>query len=255
MQFLGGKEIQRFLNTKGHALKVDGIIGPLSRRALCEVLKANEISHNSWYISRCLIAIQQYIMKSVGIDPGAIDGLMGPNTRYAIERWQNKQRVVPNASNRSNTWPSDSDAREFYGAPGTNLDLLKLPYPMVLAWDPSTVVTRFAINRKCKDSAHRVLTKVRDHYGIPGIKNLGLHLFAGCYNNRPKRGSKSKSTHAYGAAIDFDSEHNQFRWHSDRAVFARPEYDAWWGFWEEEGWISLGRERNYDWMHVQAVNL
>jgi hypothetical protein len=61
--------------------------------------------------------------------------------------------------------------------------------------------------------------------------------------------------HAYGVAIDFDSEHNQMRWGSDRARFAKSDYDAWWGYWEEAGWVSLGRERNYDWMHVQATRL
>ena len=38
----------------------------------------------------------------------------------------------------------------------------------------------------------------------------------------------------------------------DEARFAEPQYDAWWALWEEAGWISLGRTRNYDWMHVQA---
>jgi hypothetical protein len=28
-------------------------------------------------------------------------------------------------------------------------------------------------------------------------------------------------------------------------AFAQPEYDAWWRFWEEEGWVSLGRTKNY----------
>ncbi len=35
--------------------------------------------------------------------------------------------------------------------------------------------------------------------------------------------------------------------------FAKAEYDAWWELWEKEGWINLGRTRNYDWMHVQAT--
>lgn len=28
-----------------------------------------------------------------------------------------------------------------------------------------------------------------------------------------------------------------------------------WKCWEEEGWVSLGRQRNYDRMHVQAAKL
>ena len=45
-----------------------------------------------------------------------------------------------------------------------------------------------------------------------------------------------------------DSEHIRF-------AFARPEYNMWWKLWEEEGWVSLERQRNFDWMHVQAARL
>ena len=37
--------------------------------------------------------------------------------------------------------------------------------------------------------------------------------------------------------------------------FWGPEYDAWWRCWESEGWVSLGRLRNFDWMHIQAAKL
>lgn len=50
-------------------------------------------------------------------------------------------------------------------------------------------------------------------------------------------------------------DRNQLKMGRDRAVFARPDYDVWWRCWEEEGWTSLGRTRNYDWMHVQAARL
>ena len=69
------------------------------------------------------------------------------------------------------------------------------------------------------------------------------------------RGGTRWSTHAWGIAIDYDPDRNQLKWGRDRAAFARPEYDAWWRLWEEEGWVSLGRTRNYDWMHVQAAKL
>jgi hypothetical protein len=61
--------------------------------------------------------------------------------------------------------------------------------------------------------------------------------------------------HAWGVAVDYDPEHNKFKWGWDRAAFARSEYDAWWKIWEDEGWTSLGRTRNFDWMHIQAPHL
>jgi hypothetical protein len=56
-------------------------------------------------------------------------------------------------------------------------------------------------------------------------------------------------------AIDHDPDNNQLNWSRNRATFARPEYEQWWQIWEEEGWVSLGRQRNFDWMHVQASKL
>ncbi|MCH7410937.1 hypothetical protein MM239_16125 [Belliella sp. DSM 111904] len=61
--------------------------------------------------------------------------------------------------------------------------------------------------------------------------------------------------HSWGIAIDFDPSNNQLKWGRDMATFAGPEYHAWWDIWESEGWVSLGRLRNFDWMHVQAASL
>lgn len=52
-----------------------------------------------------------------------------------------------------------------------------------------------------------------------------------------------------------DPERNRLKWGRDRASLARPEYDPWWRCWEEEDWVSLGRARNFDWMHVQAAKV
>jgi hypothetical protein len=69
------------------------------------------------------------------------------------------------------------------------------------------------------------------------------------------RGGSAWSTHAWGIAIDWNPSSNKLKWGREQATLARPEYDAWWDIWEEEGWLSLGRARNYDWMHVQAARL
>ena len=82
-----------------------------------------------------------------------------------------------------------------------------------------------------------------------------LDIYGGCYAPRKKRGGSTWSTHAWAIALDFDPDRNQLNWGRDKASFARPEYDDWWDCWEAEGWVSLGRERNFDWMHVQAAKL
>lgn len=48
---------------------------------------------------------------------------------------------------------------------------------------------------------------------------------------------------------------NKLLWDRNRAGFAHPDYDAWWRCWEAEGWVSLGRARDFDWMHVQAARV
>ena len=91
------------------------------------------------------------------------------------------------------------------------------------------------------------------HYGPDGVRELRLDRYGGCFNPRKKRGGTSWSTHAWAIALDFDPERNRLQWGRERAAFARPEYHRWWELWEEEGWVSLGRVANFDWMHVQAA--
>ena len=105
------------------------------------------------------------------------------------------------------------------------------------------------------DSLYRVLNKVLSAYGENEIHRLGLDLFGGCLNVRKKRGGSQMSTHSWGIAVDYDPSHNKLRWGMDRARFAKPEYLEWWKIWESEGWVSLGRQRNFDWMHIQAAKV
>ena len=79
-------------------------------------------------------------------------------------------------------------------------------------------------------------------------------FFGGCYENRAIRGGTRPSTHSWGIALDFDPDNNPLaRSESHKATFKGPEYNKWWQFWEDEGWVSLGRTLGYDWMHVQAA--
>jgi hypothetical protein len=151
-----------------------------------------------------------------------------------------------------NTWPTQAGVPDYFGARDENQTSLALPYPMRLAWDKGEIVRKISIHEKCHDSALRVLIRVADHYGTK-VSQLGLDLFGGCLNVRKMRGGSAWSMHSWGIAIDFDPERNQLKWGRDRARLAQPDCEMFWKFWEEEGWISLGRAKNYDWMHVQAA--
>ncbi len=136
----------------------------------------------------------------------------------------------------------------------TAVETVVVPYPLRIAWKKSQVVRRFTCHEKVADSIARVLTRVLDHYGDQ-IKPLGLDLWGGCLNVRKMRGGTKYSTHSWGIAIDWDPERNRLRWDKNKANFAKPEYEKWWQLWEEEGWVSLGQEKDYDWMHIQAARV
>ena len=55
------------------------------------------------------------------------------------------------------------------------------------------------------------------------------------------------------ALFALNDEHRMIR--DTARDFAQAELAPNAGRWEEEGWISLGRARDFDWMHVQAARL
>ena len=258
---IDNRSIQQFLADSGQYTDVvDGIWGSNSEKAtLAYLLAEGHGDARLWPASRRKAAVQQCLMQDAGIHVGPIDGLVGPTFRYALEVWQNRLRDSTPAdaavAHQPAAAPRQRDVPSYYGTPGQNQTMLQLPFPMVLAWDLNTPIQRFSIHQKAADSARRALTRTLQHYGMDRIRELRLDRFGGCLNHRPMRGGNSLSMHSWGIAIDFDPERNQLRWGRDRAHMARADYQPFLNFWEAEGWISLGRERNFDWMHVQAARL
>ncbi|WP_027362665.1 M15 family metallopeptidase [Desulfospira joergensenii] len=242
--------------------KIDGILGDKTLAALDKVpgmpLNFPKTRKGVWFIQ------DRAIKKE--IETGKQDGYWGPQTEFAFESlvriseglepeiWRPEDLDESNP----NDWPvqkPETELTRVYGDVGKNQARLHLPYPHCLAWDTSTVVNSFSCHEKVHDSLSRVLTRVRDHYGEDRIKELRLDFWGGCLNVRQKRGGSSYSLHSWGIALDYDPGRNRLKWGRDKASFAHPDYDAWWRFWEEEGWLSLGRTRNFDWMHVQAAKI
>ena len=249
---------------------VDGQLGDNTYNAVIKALEGRKAKlpedWPSWSNSRKTVAYLQFLCKEHDIDTGDIDGYWGPQTDYAFDTlaqllekgemptpWRDETPLIVNPNN----WPVQDEAQlnKFFGVVGTNQTKVVLPYPHRLAWDIKQTVNSFTCNAKVHDSIQKVLTRVLDHYGLEKIRELHLDRWGGCLNERKMRGGTNWSMHAWGIAIDYDPDRNQLKWGRDRAVFARPEYDAWWRFWEEEGWVSLGRTKNYDWMHVQAAKI
>lgn len=154
------------------------------------------------------------------------------------------------------TWPTEAECPKFYGPKGENQTSIILPYPMVLDWEPQTMIKKMTCHEKVADPLIKIFKNLLDEYGLEELKKLGINQFGGCLNVRLKRGSKTSwSIHSWGVAVDLDPDRNQLRETSKTARFARPEYLPMWKIIESEGAISLGRARNFDWMHFQFARL
>lgn len=249
---------------------VDGVLGDNTYTAVSAALGRRQAAlppeWQGWPNSRRAVACLQLYCQEHSIEVGTIDGLWGPQTAYAVDAlayltthgepqplWRD---MVPGNLNPHN-WPSREESAliDYYGQPGARQTTITLPYPLRISWDLKKSVNAFSCHELVRPSLATCLNQVLDHYGADRIRKLGLDLWGGCLNPRRERGGSRWSTHAWGIAIDFDPDRNQLKWGRDRATLARPDYDAWWQIWEAEGWVSLGRTKNYDWMHVQAAKL
>lgn len=228
--------LQSRLTAHGFATgPIDGRVGPLTIAALMAFERSRGLPEDGT------------------ADPAVVQALRSSSSAViAIP-----ERIVPETAESivRNIWPRQSGVSAFYGPVGTNQALVALPFPMRLAWDKKITVNRMSIHEKCADSAARCFERIADAYDESRRKDLGLDLFGGSLNVRKMRGGTSYSMHSWGIAIDFDPERNQLRWGRDRARLAKPDALTFWRIWEDEGWVSLGRARNYDWMHVQAARL
>lgn len=142
-----------------------------------------------------------------------------------------------------------------YGTPtetgAAYLTTIISPFPLRIAWDTDTTTSKVRCHKLIADNLSAVLKDLLDHYGFDKIKELGIDLYGGCFNYRKMRGGSAWSKHAWGIAIDLDPARNTLKETSRTARFARPEYKPMIDIFYKHGFISLGREKNYDWMHFE----
>lgn len=242
--------------------KIDGDAGPKTKAAL----KKYHDTDLNWPMTRQITLTIQLGAIERGIDPGPTDGYWGQLTNTAYDMLQylfkygdleRNWRPEGKTSVNPNGWPVQNtpEFHEFYGEKGSQLVVIDFPYEMKISWDLRMRARKVSCHKKVADSLSRVLSKVKSIYGEEEINRLQLNNYGGCYNKRKMRNGSLWSMHSWGIALDFDPLRNQLKWGRDQAAFAHPDYEDWWKCWEEEGWVSLGRTRNFDWMHVQAAKL
>jgi len=275
---MDNRSIQRLIMAAGYYHgDIDGDLGPESMSGINKLLthRASELQagHTRWGAARRAVAAAQLVLKHAGFDQvGIIDGLSGPSTQYALTRWNNFMETGdPDDKWRdgegddqdsllAEVWPrqTQSELTRFFGEAGgaqCTAGKVHVPFPLKIAWNKRQRITRFSCHEKVADTAEQCFGRIASAYSRADITRLGFDLFGGCYNFRKKRGGSTLSTHAWGIAIDNDPERNQLKWGRDRALLATAECAEYWRIWEDAGWLSLGKARNYDWMHVQAARL
>lgn len=265
------KLIQKFLKSEGlYDGKIDGVRGHKSSEGIEKALRqrADKLPLNwtTWNAKRKSVAYLQLLCHENGIDSGLIDGYIGPQTLTAVEnlKYFDTHGSLPRSFEdiiltdvNPHEFPDENyDALvDYYGEPcEAKTILVDSPWELRLDWNLHSTTKKIRIHEKLGESLSSILEKVHQEYGLEGIKKYGLDRYGGSFNCRKKRGSTSSwSTHAWGIAIDWYPSKNGLRSNESNAALAQPELDTWWQIWEEEGWLSLGRTRNYDWMHIQAA--
>jgi hypothetical protein len=147
---------------------------------------------------------------------------------------------------------SQQEQEKYFGkanAEGSYLVMIDLPYTMYYDRQP---VKRMRCHKKVAQAFTNVFNELLASYGERKINELGINDFGGCFNYRLMRGSKTKlSTHSWGTAIDLDPNRNTLKETHKTARFARADYKAMIDIFEKHGFASLGRLKDYDWMHFQ----
>jgi len=262
------KFLQTRLAEMGHDPgPADGQRGPRSDAAIRTALAALGPLPKGWQVwppTRRATALMQALAHAEGFDPGPIDGFWGPQTDHAATalmagRLPDWRDVTP-VTSLPNPWPTEAAVPTVFGPHGIpggyTPPIVKVPspWPFRIAWNLAERRDFLWAHDRTAPSVTRILSRIHHHYGEAQIRALRLDIFSGDYAPRLMRGSRSRwSMHAWAIAYDFDDSQNRLTWGADRARLARPEYRPFWEIWESEGWVSLGRTLNRDWMHVQAA--
>jgi len=202
--------------------------------------------------------LEQVALKSLHYDVGPVDGLAGPKTAGAKSAWLADRSKLENPIT-PNSPPHDDyhSMVAYYGNPGDESKLGKIvfPYVMRLAWDKSIKVNDSRCHTRMIAPLLSVLTELLETYGVDWIKEQGLDLYGGIYNDRNTRGGATKSKHSWGAAIDLNpsTNGNSTKWASDKIGhkgYADMPLEAIVIF-ERHGFKSGGRAWGRDAMHFQ----
>lgn len=152
-------------------------------------------------------------------------------------------------------WPHDDmqSLVAFYGDPNDanfhSEQIVRIMPPWQLFYAGRPWTHGIEVHRKCASALSAALQEIWEHAGRTqaAIDACGLSNFSGSYVNRDVRGHPGvKSVHAFGAAFDFDAEHNPLG-----ATRGAMPSEAVASFKHQEGTWGGDFVHRKDWMHFQ----
>lgn len=254
---------QMFYKARGIEVgEIDGYVGPqtkYAREVYAEKAKGNG-KVDSWRDDPKVEARPWWEKIGSWVSPTPVPLESGASAAPASPTPQTSPSAIgashtPNKNYHPEDFPKQGGVSAFYGEVGKNQVTCKLPFPMVIAWNTKQTVHSYSCHKLVKEPMEALWNKVLEEYGLEEIKKLRLNYFGGCLNVRKMRGGSAWSMHAWGIAVDIDPERNALNMNHKQATMAKPEYDKFWEIVYDHGAISLGKERDYDWMHFQWARL
>jgi len=170
---------------------------------------------------------------------------------------------LPDISEESFSITTQINVRNKYGEPGEgNLVDWTPPYPMYYQSERRTKTTigpqtkTLKIHKDVVSLFDKAFKEILAVYGLERINELGLNVHSGTYNLRNKTRGSDKSLHSWGIAIDLLSSENPYSGRTSKtippATFSKSEYKDFINIMEKNGLYSLGKAKDFDWMHFQA---
>lgn len=271
MRVLVSEAQQLFASAGYYKFAIDNDFEVESAKSVVAIEKAGKYKVSSrWGWQRRMIAAVQYLLNSKNFEAGVVDGLVGHNTRNALDGWlyfniHGKREIVertpvPYAPSSKVYIPTQAECTAFYGQPGSaaieaEMILVQLPFKLRIDYNLKQSTSRMRVHKKVAPHLERAMLQVYNKYGPDRMKDLGIDRYAGGFNPRRMRNGSAWSMHAYGCAVDFYAAPNGLRVSCPQALFCKPEYKDFLDIMEENNMLPAIRLWKKDAMHFQMCRL
>jgi len=177
---------------------------------------------------------------------------------------ENAPTTATTTETPQNLTGAQANVRAKYGEPGDNNNIVSWTPPYTFYYSANKVINgngqvlkTLKLHKSVVSQFDSAFKEILNVYGLEKIQKLGLNTTSGTYVVRTNRNNSSKySLHSWGIAIDMLAGENPNKGRNSKtnppAAFSTSEYAAFINILEKNGIYSLGKGKDYDWMHFQT---